>query len=376
MKTIKKTHLLIFVALALVLAACAPSPAVIPQTGEEPQAAEDIAGKCLRNSDEERLFINFVHGYCVRYPAEYDIAYPNQSEIMLIKRSILNVEDPRVHITVKLSEGTTIEQAADQIEADYAIPGMDVVLTDLTISGEPAIMLDGLSGQDPNRQVVVIHGDNLYHLYFSPLADKQTDVYKKVEALYKVVIESFTFRTQTNACPDCPEEIAPEGATAEPTASTGEQLEADPKTAIISGWVWHDVCASGKDGEPQPESTPQGCVQEENPLGAYHADGVMAADEPLIEGVVVSLGEDACPSTGLAEQSTINSDLSYSFTDLSAGTYCVSIDPQREPTFSILRPGVWTYPAISQDVNSATVTLAAGEYKGMVNFGWDHQFMP
>jgi hypothetical protein len=90
---------------------------------------------------------------------------------------------------------------------------------------------------------------------------------------------------------------------------------------------------------------------------------------------VVATLEGASPSV-LQGQSTITTDLSYSLTGLSAGTYCVSIDPQREPTFSILRPGVWTYPAISQDVISATVTLAAGEYKGMVNFGWDHQFMP
>jgi hypothetical protein len=109
MKTIKKTHLLIFVALALILVACAPAAAAIPQTGEEPQAVEDIVGKCLRSSDDERLLINFVNGYCVRYPAEYDIAYSNQSEIMLIKRSILNVEDPRLHITVKPSEGKRLQ---------------------------------------------------------------------------------------------------------------------------------------------------------------------------------------------------------------------------------------------------------------------------
>ena len=117
-------------------------------------------------------------------------------------------------------------------------------------------------------------------------------------------------------------------------------------------------------------------MKEDSPLGLYHADGVLATDEPLIEGVVVTLGEGACPSTGLAESSTIITDLSYSFSSLKAGTYCVSIDPQREPNFSILRPGVWTYPLVSQGVISTTVTVAAGEYKGMVNFGWDYQFRP
>lgn len=98
--------------------------------------------------------------------------------------------------------------------------------------------------------------------------------------------------------------------------------------------------------------------------------------EPLIEGVVVMLGEGECPSTGLAEVATITSDLSFSFNGLKAGMYCVSIDPQREPDFSIFRPGIWTYPALSQDVIQSTVTLETGESKGMVNFGWDYQFKP
>ena len=113
-----------------------------------------------------------------------------------------------------------------------------------------------------------------------------------------------------------------------------------------------------------------------SPLGFYHADGVLATDEPLIEGVVVTLGEGPCPSTGLSETSTIITDLSYSFSGLKAGKYCVSIDPQREPNFSILRRGEWTYPVVTQDAISITVTLTRDEYKGMLNFGWDYQFQP
>jgi hypothetical protein len=155
-----------------------------------------------------------------------------------------------------------------------------------------------------------------------------------------------------------------------------DQTRGDSQTAMISGWVWHDLCDSGKDGEPAPATTPKGCVQEKSPLGNFHADGTFSNTEPLIEGVVVTLGEGACPSSGLAETSTIITDLSYSFSGLKAGTYCVSIDPQREPNFSILRPGVWTFPATTQDTISATVRLTSREYKGNVNFGWDYQFQP
>ena len=117
-------------------------------------------------------------------------------------------------------------------------------------------------------------------------------------------------------------------------------------------------------------------MEEVSALGNYHADGLMAVNEPLIGGVVVTLGEGICPSTGLAEVTTITTDLSYDFGSLKAGSYCVSIDPQREPNISVLRPGEWTYPNVEQGVISTTVTLYPGEYRGMVNFGWDYQFQP
>ncbi len=109
---------------------------------------------------------------------------------------------------------------------------------------------------------------------------------------------------------------------------------------MISGWVWNDQFDSGKDRFPVSATTPAGCVKEDSRLGPYVAH------------------------------------LSCSFSVLRSGICCVSIDPQCEPNLSILRPGVWTYPAITQDVISTTVTLAEGEYKGMVNFGWDFQFQP
>jgi hypothetical protein len=226
-------------------------------------------------------------------------------------------------------------------------------------------MLGGLSGQDPNRQVVVQHNEQLYNLFFIEF-NKSSPEYAHFETLYNTVIQSFNFSPNSNLCPGCPPESDTEA----------NQIQEDPGSAMISGWVWHDLCDSGQDGEPAKTKTPEGCIEDVSALGNYHADGLMTINEPLIEGVVVTLGEGICPSTGMAEFSTIITDLSYSFSGLKAGSYCVSIDPQREPNLSILRPGEWTYPAIEQGGISTTVTLHPGEYRGMVNFGWDYQFRP
>ena len=367
-----------FLFLALTLAACAqaarseqlantsaPAGPVVTAVVTQAEAINKIEAICIRKSEETQLLINLAQGYCLQYPNGYDIVFPNEMEIMLVKRSILNAEDPKFMINVEPTNGKTVEQVADQLAADYGVPGLEVKRVPLEIDQEQAIMLDGLTGQDPNRQVVVIHNDRLYHMTITPM-ENSPDVLAQAEALFNSVIQSFNFRPETNLCPDCPP----------PSENPEDQTQGESASAMISGWVWNDQCDSGKDGQPAPATTPAGCVEEDSPLGPYHANGELSTDESLIEGVVVALGEGECPSTGLAEYSTIVTDLSYSFSGLKSGTYCVSIDPQREPNFSILRPGVWTYPAITQDVISTTVTLAEGEYKGMVNFGWDFQFQP
>jgi hypothetical protein len=126
---------------------------------------------------------------------------------------------------------------------------------------------------------------------------------------------------------------------------------------MINGWVWNDQCDSGKDGYPAPATIPAGCLKGDSPLGPYHANDELSIDAPHIEGVVVTLGDWECPSIGLPEFRTIVTDLSDSYSGLKSGTYCGSIDPQLEPNLSILRPGVWTYPAVTQDGISTTVSL-------------------
>jgi hypothetical protein len=146
----------------------------------------------------------------------------------------------------------------------------------------------------------------------------------------------------------------------------------DAALSSINGWVWHDVCASGQPGEPAPTALPAGCVADGT--GGYRANGLPDAGELPLAGVRVRLGAGACPSIGLAETISLAGDPSYTFIGLSAGVYCVSIDPTDTANASSLLPGTWTYPAI--DVGSQTVELKAGENKLGVNFGWDYQFLP
>ncbi|UCD99485.1 MAG: hypothetical protein JSV42_01795 [Chloroflexota bacterium] len=324
---------------------------------------QEIVGACVRYSDEARLFISDLHGYCLRYPAEYDVATYGTNEVMFFEHSILNASDPNLRIDVRPTDGMTVEQAADQVAEAYAMPGEEPPRVEMTLDGEKAIALLRLSGQDPNRQVVVVHQGYLYSLVFVEMDTNQPEIVNQAEKLYNTVIQSFNFHPEGNLCLDCLQD-------------GGEASDQNPQNAMISGLLQHDLCQSGRDGEPQPVTTPPGCVKDDSPQGTYHADGELSLTEPVIEGVVIALGQGECPSTGFAEATTISSNRSFTFSGLPAGTYCVSINPQLEPNFSILRPGMWTFPYITEEIIQTTVNLAPGEVNSMVNFGWDYQFKP
>jgi hypothetical protein len=138
----------------------------------------------------------------------------------------------------------------------------------------------------------------------------------------------------------------------------------------ISGRVWHDLCGvAGGEGD-RPASPLPGCIEDGN---TYHADGVFQAGEPGIEGVLVALGQGNCPVAGLATATTDAWGL-YTFTGLEVGTYCVSIDPRREPNLGLLLPGNWTAPGLGQ--GSAELTLGSGAQRTDLDFGWDRQVLP
>jgi len=107
------------------------------------------------------------------------------------------------------------------------------------------------------------------------------------------------------------------------------------------------------------------------------ADGILDPDEGGIEGVTVHLRTGACPGE---DGPTDVTDVSgyYSFSSLSAGTYCVAIDMLDEDNISVLIPGSWTVPYrwYGPGPIEAEVTLGEADIQRFNDFGWDHQFLP
>jgi hypothetical protein len=113
----------------------------------------------------------------------------------LVVGSLLNVEEPRVHIEVQASDGTSAAAFADRVAADALanLPGLKLERRTITLEGVEAVVLDGLPYQDPAREVFVVHGGRLYRLMFAPSDRTLGATFEKLEALFNTVTGSFRF---------------------------------------------------------------------------------------------------------------------------------------------------------------------------------------
>ena len=146
-------------------------------------------------------------------------------------------------------------------------------------------------------------------------------------------------------------------------------------TGGIAGRVWHDVCAAPGEGQPTPANPPRGCQRSLG--GALRANGMLDPGEGGLAGIIVRLGEGACPSFGLSEARTDAEGL-FIFAGLAPGTYCASIDPGETANADLLQPGWWTYPSIADPEGPALVqvSLGEGELRTDLYFAWDFEFKP
>ncbi len=142
-------------------------------------------------------------------------------------------------------------------------------------------------------------------------------------------------------------------------------------SALISGKVWHDLCAV-PDG-PIPATPPPGCV-DTSPFS--NANGILEPGEPGIPGVTLRLKAGTCAAGTDLMTAVTDATGDFAFSGLAAGAYCVSIDALGDGNDLVLIPGGWTFPASGGTVAQTDIVLTAGEIHPGANFGWDYQFLP
>jgi hypothetical protein len=75
--------------------------------------------------------------------------------------------------------------------------GFNITRQSMMVDGEVSFIIDGLPGQDSNRQVYIVHNERLYTFSFAPwettLLVGGMGQRTPVEYLYNIVMQSFRF---------------------------------------------------------------------------------------------------------------------------------------------------------------------------------------
>jgi hypothetical protein len=149
-------------------------------------AVGDTVASCLPATDTIQRLTNAGDRYCLTYPAEYKVEKPNAHETILAIGGLLDAGNPRLHIVVGDAAGASAGSAVDRIVRDFE--GFTLERSAATIAGEPAVVLDGVLGQDVNRRVIFVHDGLLYELTFAPADATLGEIIERTEALQEQVL--------------------------------------------------------------------------------------------------------------------------------------------------------------------------------------------
>jgi len=197
-----KKNLLFSPIIVFILFACSPTtpislvtetrqPTLSPIVTEAPATSISTIGTCPGKTEKLNLFINSNDGYCFLYPIE-DAPLPPYVVVINpngISGGDFLPGDALVMVNVEAASGRTAAQVADGKVAE-AGNGFNITRSEIMMDGKQAIVVDGLPGQDPWREVFIVDNDRLYVLFFEPWTPN-AEWFSELEKLYSSVIDSF-----------------------------------------------------------------------------------------------------------------------------------------------------------------------------------------
>ncbi len=150
---------------------------------------------CLQPAPGTSL-LRSEEGYCLLYPSQYSTNVRRFIAINPAKGPGDVVGDAWAFIETEDAAGRTAAQVADEKIA-AAGQGFNITRLEIVLDGEQAIVVDGLPGQDPMRNVFVVHQGRLYTLNFAPwkmsVITSGMGQRTPLEHLYAMIMQSFRF---------------------------------------------------------------------------------------------------------------------------------------------------------------------------------------
>lgn len=133
------------------------------------------------NATADAAYRNDEHGFCLRLPPNYAIVETAPGNFSLVAGGdIMDHVSPRVSIEVSAAGDRTLADIADQMIADYTLPGSGITAEPTTVAGVDAMLLDNLPGQGLNRRIVLVRDGKVFSLMLMPLSPEAEPFYQSV----------------------------------------------------------------------------------------------------------------------------------------------------------------------------------------------------
>jgi hypothetical protein len=138
-----------------------------------------------------KFFSSDQLGLCFSYPQGYT-QIPD-SDTVEIAAPDLPGTDVKGLFWLEISDAynRTAEKIADQDMTTLA--GLNIGRWPVTLGGEPAVVLDGVPGQELQRRLYVVHQQTLYILAFWPTLSENKAAGDQMETLYTAITNSWAW---------------------------------------------------------------------------------------------------------------------------------------------------------------------------------------
>lgn len=139
--------------------------------------------------DTAQFFSSDELGLCFSYPEGYT-PLPYEDTVEIVGPEL---PAPDLRGLFWLEKSDTYDRTAELIaDQDMTAAGLtSVARSFITLDGEPAVVLDGMPGQDLQRRVYVVHDQTLYVLAFMPTRSENQAASAQVESLYDAIMNSW-----------------------------------------------------------------------------------------------------------------------------------------------------------------------------------------
>jgi hypothetical protein len=134
--------------------------------------------------------------YCLLFPSYFRIGDVTMDRAVLYGPPLdPSLEPVMASLGVSVvgpAGGRSLQAVVDAYVAENAL-GQAVTRSEIVLSNEPAIVVEGLPGRTGHWQALAVHGDTVYQLSLAPKDEQFPQAAGDVEAVWGAVSASFTF---------------------------------------------------------------------------------------------------------------------------------------------------------------------------------------